>query len=203
MHSVRKKCRGHDGAQRAPLENRLYLRNFDDVRVLPVEDQASAKDALTHLALDLRKTVILASITHCQTGKLEARLSYPYQVTPFAVRTRVFGLGFVILHASCPTRLIKEQKLPATWTLLRMPPDRGRASRACASCRKQKTRCYEPGIPGKACLRCERLRQSCSLTHTGESREDVATPTPGTDARYVGLGSFDPIWNPQLRLSTV
>lgn len=94
MHSVRKKCRGHDGAQRAPLENRLYLRNFNDVRVLPVEDQASTKDALTHLALDLRKTVILASITDCQTGKLEARLSYPYQVTPFAVRNAGLRIGF-------------------------------------------------------------------------------------------------------------
>ncbi|KAH9214558.1 hypothetical protein DL95DRAFT_365708 [Leptodontidium sp. 2 PMI_412] len=29
-----------------------------------------------------------------------------------------------------------------------MPPDRGRASKACTVCRKQKTRCYESGRPG-------------------------------------------------------
>ncbi|KAF2453466.1 hypothetical protein BDY21DRAFT_126055 [Lineolata rhizophorae] len=44
-----------------------------------------------------------------------------------------------------------------------MPPDRGRASRACTACRKQKTRCYESGTSGSACLRCERLRQPCSF----------------------------------------
>ncbi|KAJ6088436.1 hypothetical protein N7486_009697 [Penicillium sp. IBT 16267x] len=66
-----------------------------------------------------------------------------------------------------------------------MPPDRGRASRACVSCRKQKTRCYEPSVPGKACLRCERLRQKCSLIQSPEPREDgeAATPHSSTDAR--------------------
>jgi hypothetical protein len=69
-----------------------------------------------------------------------------------------------------------------------MPPDRGRASRACTSCRKQKTRCYEPGIPGRACLRCDRLRQSCSLVRIDLSDEESVVPAPatGTDARYAG-----------------
>ena len=44
-----------------------------------------------------------------------------------------------------------------------MPPDRGRASKACTSCRKIKTRCYESDIVGKPCLRCDRLQQPCSL----------------------------------------
>ncbi|CAI6332092.1 unnamed protein product [Periconia digitata] len=47
-----------------------------------------------------------------------------------------------------------------------MPPerilDRGRASKACSACRKQKTRCYD-GVSGKSCLRCERLGNECSL----------------------------------------
>ncbi|KAJ5564018.1 hypothetical protein N7513_000260 [Penicillium frequentans] len=66
-----------------------------------------------------------------------------------------------------------------------MPPDRGRASRACVSCRKQKTRCYEPSVPGKACLRCERLHQKCSLIQAIETREDEEADTPysNTDAR--------------------
>jgi hypothetical protein len=65
-----------------------------------------------------------------------------------------------------------------------MPPDRGRASRACASCRKQKTRCYEPGVPGKACLRCERLRQNCSLVEIEDRETDPIAPPSGTDVRY-------------------
>ncbi|KAJ5936076.1 hypothetical protein N7454_005374 [Penicillium verhagenii] len=66
-----------------------------------------------------------------------------------------------------------------------MPPDRGRASRACVSCRKQKTRCYEPSLPGKACLRCERLHQKCSLTQVSEQIQDEEPSTllSGTDAR--------------------
>ncbi|OQE21752.1 hypothetical protein PENSTE_c011G06865 [Penicillium steckii] len=68
-----------------------------------------------------------------------------------------------------------------------MPPDRGRASRACASCRKQKTRCYEPGLPGKACLRCERLRQNCSLVESERDEPEQAVPTSGTDARLERL----------------
>ncbi|KAF2636671.1 hypothetical protein P280DRAFT_552840 [Massarina eburnea CBS 473.64] len=44
-----------------------------------------------------------------------------------------------------------------------MPPDRGRASKACTACRKQKTRCYETAT-GRACLRCDRLGQECSLS---------------------------------------
>ncbi|KAJ5674698.1 uncharacterized protein N7477_004632 [Penicillium maclennaniae] len=70
-----------------------------------------------------------------------------------------------------------------------MPPDRGRASRACASCRKQKTRCYEPGTPGKACLRCERLHQRCSLVQTEDvaPEEDPVPSASGTDARLERL----------------
>ncbi|KAJ5972852.1 uncharacterized protein N7479_002770 [Penicillium vulpinum] len=68
-----------------------------------------------------------------------------------------------------------------------MPPDRGRASRACASCRKQKTRCYEAGIPGRACMRCDRLHQSCSLVQTVVSDEESIAPAPGTDARLERL----------------
>ncbi|KAF2109470.1 hypothetical protein BDV96DRAFT_237091 [Lophiotrema nucula] len=53
-----------------------------------------------------------------------------------------------------------------------MPADRGRASKACAACRKQKTRCYETSI-GRPCLRCDRLGQSCSLSfeHASASTE--------------------------------
>jgi hypothetical protein len=47
-----------------------------------------------------------------------------------------------------------------------MPPDRGRASQACTACRKQKTRCYETAN-ARACLRCERLGQYCSLAADG------------------------------------
>ncbi|OKP13433.1 hypothetical protein PENSUB_624 [Penicillium subrubescens] len=79
-----------------------------------------------------------------------------------------------------------------------MPPDRGRASRACASCRKQKTRCYEPGTPGRACLRCERLQQKCSLAPQADSPEEERqqqqqqqqqqpVPSLGTDARLERL----------------
>ncbi|CAG8018764.1 unnamed protein product [Penicillium salamii] len=69
-----------------------------------------------------------------------------------------------------------------------MPPDRGRASRACTSCRKQKTRCYEPGIPGRACLRCDRLRQSCSLMRIDMSDEESVAPAQtGTDVRLERL----------------
>ncbi|KAF3027066.1 hypothetical protein E8E15_008137 [Penicillium rubens] len=68
-----------------------------------------------------------------------------------------------------------------------MPPDRGRASRACTSCRKQKTRCYEPGIPGRACMRCDRLHQSCSLVQIVASDEESIAPATGTDARLERL----------------
>ncbi|KAF4767193.1 hypothetical protein N7455_011444 [Penicillium solitum] len=68
-----------------------------------------------------------------------------------------------------------------------MPPDRGRASRACTSCRKQKTRCYEAGIPGRACMRCDRLHQSCSLVQIIASDEETVVPASGTDARLERL----------------
>ncbi|KAJ5248896.1 hypothetical protein N7468_000347 [Penicillium chermesinum] len=69
-----------------------------------------------------------------------------------------------------------------------MPPHRGRASRACASCRRQKTRCYEPGIPGKPCLRCDRLQQKCSLVDVPMHEDEVETPgASGTDVRLERL----------------
>ncbi|CEN61865.1 hypothetical protein ASPCAL08513 [Aspergillus calidoustus] len=66
-----------------------------------------------------------------------------------------------------------------------MPPDRGRASRACASCRKQKTRCYESGVTGGPCLRCERLRQRCSFTQ--DALEDHPTSDSSTGSRLERL----------------
>ncbi|KAH7408203.1 hypothetical protein DE146DRAFT_364745 [Phaeosphaeria sp. MPI-PUGE-AT-0046c] len=72
-----------------------------------------------------------------------------------------------------------------------MPPERGRASQACIACRKQKTRCYETS-DGRACLRCERLGQACSLAiptshHVGSYASTAAawpnnaTAPPGED----------------------
>ncbi|KAF2831243.1 hypothetical protein CC86DRAFT_136873 [Ophiobolus disseminans] len=57
-----------------------------------------------------------------------------------------------------------------------MPPDRGRASQACAACRKQKTRCYETAT-GRACLRCERLGQHCTLADNFQPRMSTCEPT--------------------------
>lgn len=49
-----------------------------------------------------------------------------------------------------------------------MPPLRaGRASKACESCRKQKTRCYASDNARGICLRCETLSQPCSLEYVG------------------------------------
>lgn len=45
-----------------------------------------------------------------------------------------------------------------------MPPLRtDRASKACTTCRRQKTRCYQSENGLGACLRCQTLKQSCSL----------------------------------------
>ncbi|KAL2857202.1 hypothetical protein BJY01DRAFT_231194 [Aspergillus pseudoustus] len=66
-----------------------------------------------------------------------------------------------------------------------MPPDRGRASRACASCRKQKTRCYESGVAGGPCLRCERLRQRCSFAQ--DALEENAPSESSTGSRLERL----------------
>jgi hypothetical protein len=54
-----------------------------------------------------------------------------------------------------------------------MPPDRGRASKACTACRKIKTRCYESDVNGKGCLRCERLGVGCSLDVGSERRQNA------------------------------
>jgi Fungal Zn(2)-Cys(6) binuclear cluster domain len=67
-----------------------------------------------------------------------------------------------------------------------MPPDRGRASKACAACRKIKTRCYESNINGKACLRCERLRVPCSLDVGSNYHQNAADGAEGpSDDRLV------------------
>jgi hypothetical protein len=58
-----------------------------------------------------------------------------------------------------------------------MPPVRGgRASLACESCRKQKTRCYASGNQTGGCLRCETLAQPCSLAGSVAARR---IPTGG------------------------
>ncbi|KAL4787342.1 hypothetical protein BJX76DRAFT_345621 [Aspergillus varians] len=67
-----------------------------------------------------------------------------------------------------------------------MPPDRGRASRACTSCRKQKTRCYESGLSGTSCLRCQRLNQRCSFAQDVVG-EDPTSPESSTGARLERL----------------
>ncbi|KAL4966303.1 uncharacterized protein BDV14DRAFT_208290 [Aspergillus stella-maris] len=67
-----------------------------------------------------------------------------------------------------------------------MPPDRGRASKACTSCRKQKTRCYESGLPGTSCLRCERLRQRCSLSQNVADEQPNSSDS-STNARLERL----------------
>jgi hypothetical protein len=46
-----------------------------------------------------------------------------------------------------------------------MASDRPRATRACATCRRLKTRCYESRLPGSSCLRCEKLGAECSLAN--------------------------------------
>jgi hypothetical protein len=64
-----------------------------------------------------------------------------------------------------------------------MPPDRGRAGKACVACRKQKTRCYAGERVGGPCLRCSTLRQTCSFTT--ERQEESPNPAASleTDAR--------------------
>ena len=64
-----------------------------------------------------------------------------------------------------------------------MPPDRGRASRACTACRKIKTRCYESDVTGRPCLRCERLGQACSLDavrNDGAHRGSISADNRGS-----------------------
>lgn len=74
-----------------------------------------------------------------------------------------------------------------------MPSDRGRAPRACVSCRRQKTRCYESTISGAACLRCDRLNQRCSFVRTPTIQENVANRN--TDARYYSRAAFSALAN--------
>ncbi|KAF2668847.1 hypothetical protein BT63DRAFT_286957 [Microthyrium microscopicum] len=73
-----------------------------------------------------------------------------------------------------------------------MPPDRGgRASKACATCRKQKTRCY-PGTTSRAyCLRCQTLNLVCSLAGRGESSEDLGETHSSNQANQIDNGDVD------------
>lgn len=58
-----------------------------------------------------------------------------------------------------------------------MPPLRtDRASKACTTCRRQKTRCYQSDTGLAACLRCQTLKQSCSL----ELQNEVRIPGDGS-----------------------
>ncbi|KAE8423929.1 LITAF-like zinc ribbon domain-containing protein [Aspergillus pseudocaelatus] len=66
-----------------------------------------------------------------------------------------------------------------------MPPDRGRASRACVSCRKQKTRCYESGTGGRPCLRCERLQQRSSIIEQLERTVGALLERLGEDSSSI------------------
>ena len=72
-----------------------------------------------------------------------------------------------------------------------MPHDKGRASRACDSCRKLKTRCYESRAADSSCLRCERLEISCSLAKLRSTRRQAHAPPnaaiDGTDQRLSRL----------------
>ncbi|PMD53975.1 uncharacterized protein K444DRAFT_646379 [Hyaloscypha bicolor E] len=77
-----------------------------------------------------------------------------------------------------------------------MPPDRGRASKACAACRKIKTRCYESGGHGKACLRCERLTRLERTVSALVERLDTATGTVGRWAPNADTASTSPIQPP-------
>lgn len=64
-----------------------------------------------------------------------------------------------------------------------MPPDRGRAGKACQACRKQKTRCYAGEKPGGACLRCTTLRTACSFTaEAADESHPFNTPTAANGA---------------------
>ncbi|KAJ9603554.1 hypothetical protein H2200_011740 [Cladophialophora chaetospira] len=73
--------------------------------------------------------------------------------------------------------------------------DKSRAARACASCRKLKTRCYEARTPGASCLRCEKLGTECSLAAIDRGRpfingaqhntSEEASSSSATDARSV------------------
>lgn len=79
-----------------------------------------------------------------------------------------------------------------------MPPERGRASRACTSCRKIKTRCYESDIAGKPCLRCDRLGQACSLDTRPVKHDDSRSrvnlnhnnSSPSNDDRYGSCSQY-------------
>ncbi|RDW58204.1 hypothetical protein BP6252_13615 [Coleophoma cylindrospora] len=62
-----------------------------------------------------------------------------------------------------------------------MPPTRGRASKACLSCRKIKTRCYEPQNTSRGCLRCDRLGQACSLAAEPADHNEVHDHTDCKD----------------------
>ncbi|EXJ60252.1 hypothetical protein A1O7_04404 [Cladophialophora yegresii CBS 114405] len=77
-----------------------------------------------------------------------------------------------------------------------MSTDKSRAARACASCRRLKTRCYEARTAGAPCLRCEKLGTQCSLASERPLRHvngippnfpGTAQPSNSTDARLARL----------------
>ncbi len=66
----------------------------------------------------------------------------------------------------------------------RPPAKRNKASRACTSCRKHKTRCelFEPSSPHSRCHRCDVLSIACSFETNAPSNLVVDNP-PVTNAR--------------------
>lgn len=79
-----------------------------------------------------------------------------------------------------------------------MPPLRlGRASKACDSCRKNKTRCYAKAGVGNTCLRCHTLSLSCSL-----ELEACADNLPRPTSRQPNCGNSPKYPSPGQRSST-
>ncbi|KAJ5600594.1 hypothetical protein N7450_001661 [Penicillium hetheringtonii] len=79
-----------------------------------------------------------------------------------------------------------------------MPPLRlGRASKACDSCRKNKTRCYAKAGVGNTCLRCHTLSLSCSLEF-----EVLEDHLPHLTSRQLNGGKSPKHSNPDQRSST-
>ncbi|KAH6624021.1 hypothetical protein B0J18DRAFT_427082 [Chaetomium sp. MPI-SDFR-AT-0129] len=66
-----------------------------------------------------------------------------------------------------------------------MPPLRtDRASKACTTCRRQKTRCYRSESGPGTCLRCQTLKQPCSLELQDEDAVTIQGPAFGHDTAH-------------------
>ncbi|KAK4143195.1 uncharacterized protein C8A04DRAFT_29219 [Dichotomopilus funicola] len=66
-----------------------------------------------------------------------------------------------------------------------MPPLRtDRASKACTTCRRQKTRCYRSESGPGTCLRCQTLKQPCSLELQDEDAVTIQGPASGHDPAH-------------------